>query len=154
MDKLTEQLLWQAGSGSVHDQSIWNKIITELFEDFQTHLGEECIRDDDMSIDCNHSSFSVWLWSNREKSTPTSIAWSAVLAGSPIGDADRQPSYVVTVDLFLFHILDRKRLISTDGKHYLQFAFLPSLHNAGKWEYIGWMEDEWGEWSSLVYPDD
>jgi hypothetical protein len=148
-----EDKLWKAGLGQNYDETTWRKIVEALLADLRHFLSADFEVDSDLSIDQLASTFNIWIWSKTSLPSPVSVSWSAVLSGSPIGDPSSNDSFVVTVDLFLFHELGKKRLYSNDGLHFLRFAFTRSATEHGTWHFLGWKKDEWGEWVSLVFPE-
>jgi hypothetical protein len=148
-----EDRMWKAGSGQKLEESTWRAIVHELLRDFRVFLSEAFEIDADVKIDPEVSTFSTWIWSAPRSPLPLSVSWSAVLAGSPVGDPSDRDSFVVSVTLFLFHELGSKRLISSDGKHFLEFSFERGKHGGGEWRFVGWQKDEWGEWKDLQLSD-
>jgi hypothetical protein len=147
-----EDKLWQAGSGEIFDEETWRSVVEALLDDFGGLLTADFERDPELRINPLASSFSRWIWSNAARVSPVSIGWSAVLAGSPIGDPKTDHSFVVTIDLFLFHESGQERLYTSDGLHFLQFVFDRRAEEQGKWRFLGWQKDEWGEWENLNSP--
>jgi hypothetical protein len=152
MLSILEEKLWSAGSGQLHDDASWREIVESLLADFRHFLSADFEIDCDLTVDAVVSAFQVWIWSKSAPTTPLSVSWSAVLAGSPVGDPHSNDSFVVTIDLFLFHEAGRKRLISSDGLSFLLFSFDRQASEQGRWRFRGWQKDEWGEWDSLVFP--
>jgi hypothetical protein len=144
-----EEKLWAAGSGQTNDEAAWREIIDSLLAEFRDLLSADFEIDPDLKIDPARSQFHVWIWSKPAPIAPLSVTWSALLAGSPVGDADSNDSFVVTVDLFLFHEAGKRRLYTYDGLHFLQFVFDRQTAEQGGWRSLGWQKDEWGEWENL-----
>lgn len=149
MNPELEKLMWSAGKKPISD-STWRSIISSLLDAFEEFIGEKIERDVEVSVDSQHSDFAVWIWSRPGSESLLSTVWSGVVAGCVMKDEMGNEAFGVTADVFMFHGPDGKRLVTHDGKHYLQFAFTRDAGREGKWAFLGWVRDEFGEWEGLV----
>jgi hypothetical protein len=142
--------MWTARDRPI-DRAEWEAIITGLYDDFESLVGEKFERDPQPSIRAQDTQFAAWMWSNRKENSPVSLNWSGVIAGCIGRDESGSDSLVVTADVFLFHGPDNERLVTAGGKHFLQFHYKRTGPAQGEWRYLGWVRDEWGEWEDVPF---
>ena len=122
----------------------WEATINQLTKEFELFLGERFCVDDRPTINLVDPSFSIWLWSIQPEKSFFSHSWSAVMGGGLIAE-DR---FVVTIDAFLFHQMSMARMVTSDGRSFIQFLFDAE---SGGWKYNDWLRDKWGEWEDVTF---
>ncbi len=51
----------------------------------------------------------------------------------------------ICVDIYIFLYGNDEILLTTNDKHFIRCVYKQVNDQEGKWGYVGWFEDEWGE---------
>ncbi|MBD2299835.1 hypothetical protein H6G80_31615 [Nostoc sp. FACHB-87] len=150
-----EQKLWNLGKeNESYTKEDFYEIIDALLDDFQEFMGHNFKRDTEIYLDTKklHSpSFCRWMWTMETEKSPLSTVWLAVIGGDMVGTENGDNVFHVSLTLFLFDAISKKRLCLTTGESVIEFVFERQSNSRGCWRSFGWCKDEWGEWEDIKY---